>query len=89
MGGWVGSRADLDAVVTRKIPSPRRESNPRAPIVQPVAQRYTTEISMEAKITKATDWFSCKSLAGLYYWRSHRHHIFNLHFDSNVDHRIF
>jgi hypothetical protein len=24
-----------------KIPSPRRESNPRTPIVQPVAQRYT------------------------------------------------
>jgi hypothetical protein len=29
------------AVVKRKIPSPRRESNPRTPIVQPVAQRYT------------------------------------------------
>jgi hypothetical protein len=28
-------------VVNRKIPSPRRESNPRTPIVQPVAQRYT------------------------------------------------
>jgi hypothetical protein len=39
--GWVGSRAVLDAVVTRKIPSPRQESNPRTPIVQPVAQRYT------------------------------------------------
>jgi hypothetical protein len=24
-----------------KIPSPHRESNPRTPIVQPVAQRYT------------------------------------------------
>jgi hypothetical protein len=34
-------RAVLDAVVKRKIPSPRRESNPRIPIVQPVAQRYT------------------------------------------------
>jgi hypothetical protein len=41
IGGWVGSRAFLDAVVKRKIPSPRRESNPRTPIVQPVAQRYT------------------------------------------------
>jgi hypothetical protein len=40
-GGWVGPRAVLDAVVKRKIPSPRRESNPRTPIVQPVAQRYT------------------------------------------------
>jgi hypothetical protein len=28
-------------VVKRKIPSPRRESNLRTPIVQPVAQRYT------------------------------------------------
>jgi hypothetical protein len=27
--------------VKRKIPSPRRESNPRIPIVQPVAYRYT------------------------------------------------
>jgi hypothetical protein len=37
----VGPRAVLDAVVKRKIHSPRRESNPRTPIVQPVAQRYT------------------------------------------------
>jgi hypothetical protein len=43
-GGWVRPRAGLDAVVKRKIPSPRRESNPRTPIVQPVAQRYTTEL---------------------------------------------
>jgi hypothetical protein len=41
IGGWVGSRAVLDAVVKRKIPSPRRESNPRTPIIQTVAQRYT------------------------------------------------
>jgi hypothetical protein len=41
IGGWVGPRAVLDAVVKRKIPSPRRESNPRTSIVQPVAQRYT------------------------------------------------
>jgi hypothetical protein len=40
IGGWVGPRAVLDAVVKRKIPSPRRESNPRTPIVQPVAQRW-------------------------------------------------
>jgi len=32
-------RAILDAVVKIKIPTPRRESNPRTPIVQPVAQR--------------------------------------------------
>jgi hypothetical protein len=39
--GWVGPRAVLDAVVKRKIPSPHREWNPRTPIVQPAAQRYT------------------------------------------------
>jgi hypothetical protein len=41
IGGWVGPRAGLDAVMKGKIPSPRRESNPRTPIVQPAAQRYT------------------------------------------------
>jgi hypothetical protein len=41
IGGWVGPRAVLDAVVKRKIPSPRRESNPITQIFQPVAQRYT------------------------------------------------
>jgi hypothetical protein len=41
IGGWVGIIAVLDAVVKRKIPSPRREWNPRTPIIQPVAQRYT------------------------------------------------
>jgi hypothetical protein len=41
IGGWVVPRAVLDAVVERKISCPRRESNPRTPIVQPVAQRYT------------------------------------------------
>jgi hypothetical protein len=41
IGGWVGPRAVLDAVVKRRISSPRRESNPKTPIVQPVAQSYT------------------------------------------------
>jgi hypothetical protein len=41
IGGWVGPRAVLDAVVKSKILSPRRKSNPSTPIVQPVAQRYT------------------------------------------------
>jgi hypothetical protein len=36
LGGWVGPRAVLDAVVKRKIPSPGRESNP---VVHPVAYR--------------------------------------------------
>jgi hypothetical protein len=33
IGGWVGPGAVLDAVVKRKIPNPRRESNPRTLIV--------------------------------------------------------
>jgi hypothetical protein len=41
IGGWMGPRTVLDTVVKRKISIPRRESNPRTPIVQPVAQRYT------------------------------------------------
>jgi hypothetical protein len=42
IGGWVGARAVLDtAVVKRNIPTFRRESNPRTPIVQSVAQHYT------------------------------------------------
>jgi hypothetical protein len=36
----MGPRAVLDVVVKRKIPSLHRESNPRTPIDQPVAQRY-------------------------------------------------
>jgi hypothetical protein len=45
IGGWVGPTAVLDAVVKGKIPSPRRESNPRTPIVQPVAQRCKSVIT--------------------------------------------
>jgi hypothetical protein len=40
IGGWVGHRAGMDAVVKR-IPSPHRKSKPRTPIIQPLAQRYT------------------------------------------------
>jgi hypothetical protein len=40
IGARMGPRAVLDAVVKRKIPSPRREPNPRTAIVQPVVQRY-------------------------------------------------
>jgi len=39
IGGRVGLRAVLDAVLKRKIPSPCWEWNPRTPIVQPIAQR--------------------------------------------------
>jgi hypothetical protein len=41
IGGWVGLRAVLDTVLKRKIPSPRRGSKLRTPIVQSVAKRYT------------------------------------------------
>jgi hypothetical protein len=46
IGSWVGHGTGLDAVVKRKIPSPSRESNPRTPIIQLVAQCYTTELYM-------------------------------------------
>jgi hypothetical protein len=44
LGGWEGHRPVLDAVVKRKIPTLSRESKPRTPIVQPVAQRYTYRV---------------------------------------------
>jgi hypothetical protein len=51
--GWVGFRAIMDAVVKGIIPSPRRESKPRTPIVQPVAQRYTDwAITVLNQVTK-------------------------------------
>jgi hypothetical protein len=37
--------------VKRKIPSPRLESNPRTPIVQPVAQLYT-----DGELPKVIPW---------------------------------
>jgi hypothetical protein len=39
----VSPKAVLDAVAKRKIPSPCRDFEP--PVIQPVAQRYTTELS--------------------------------------------
>jgi hypothetical protein len=44
IGGWVGPRVVLDAVVKRKIPSPRRESNPRTRIVQPGLKETDCEV---------------------------------------------
>jgi hypothetical protein len=41
IGDWMGPRAVLYAVVKRKTYSPHRESNPRTPIAQPVAQGCT------------------------------------------------
>jgi len=45
IGGWGGPRAVLDAVMKRKIRSPRRESNPRTPIVQPESVSYIADKS--------------------------------------------
>jgi hypothetical protein len=53
IGGWVGPRAVLDAVVKRKVSSPHWESNPRTPIVQPAAQRYT-----DWAVTALANWSS-------------------------------
>jgi hypothetical protein len=53
----VGPRAVLDAVVKRKIPIPLRESNPRTPIVQPIAQRYTTDLIEHRKIMRILSKF--------------------------------
>jgi hypothetical protein len=44
IGGFVGIRTGLDAVLKRKISSPRREWDPDHPIVQPVA--VLTELSL-------------------------------------------
>jgi hypothetical protein len=52
--GWVGPRAVLDAVVKRKIPSPRRESNRRTLIVQPVAQPWTWKYYVTCRCTDIT-----------------------------------
>jgi hypothetical protein len=46
----VKPRAGLDAVVKRKIPSPRRESNPRTPIVHPVALHHFSGSALDSKL---------------------------------------
>jgi hypothetical protein len=56
IGSWVGPRAVMDAVVKRKIPSTRRESNPRTPIVQHVAQRYTDWAIAALEMTAEAAW---------------------------------
>jgi hypothetical protein len=42
---WVGPRAILGTMVKRKIPSSRRESNPRTPISSPYPSAIPTELS--------------------------------------------
>jgi hypothetical protein len=74
IGGWVSPRAVLDAVERRKIPSPRRESNPRTPIVQPVAQSYTdwaiTDLHMYITILYYCSDMNMK--AGVCVWDTYR-----------------
>jgi hypothetical protein len=86
IGGWVGSRAVLDAVVKRKIPSPRRESNPRTPIVQPVTTlkikslRFYLSVPLYLVIrllenggdTLQNQWFLYTQLVQLNPWKRRR-----------------
>jgi hypothetical protein len=48
IGGWVGLRAGVDVVAKRKNSQPLPGLEP--PIIQPVAQRYTTELLLVTKI---------------------------------------
>jgi hypothetical protein len=50
--GWAPT-AVLDAVVKRKIPNPFQDLNP---IIQPIAQHYTTELSW--LMTIIYHWFN-------------------------------
>jgi hypothetical protein len=61
IGGWVGLRAVLCAGVKRKISSHRRESNPRTPIVQPVAQSYSDWAIMARNIFILPCFFSVRN----------------------------
>jgi hypothetical protein len=72
IGSWVSPRDVLDAVVNRKMPSSRRESNPRTPIVQPEAQRYT---DWAITVLNRTFW-PCKLISATY---------FNLNFYSYLN----
>jgi hypothetical protein len=63
IGGWVSPRAGLDMVSERTIPSPRRDSNPDHPIVQPEAKKLgIVDISRRVRkhetrsIWRSEDW---------------------------------
>jgi hypothetical protein len=88
IGGWVGPRAVLDAMVMRKDPSPRREWNPRTPIFQPAAQRYTVLIQNgelvqldkgipELCYTTVRQWSNRAAQYVLDSWQGHE--LFSLH----------
>jgi hypothetical protein len=63
IGGWVGHRAVLYAVVKR-IASTHRESNPRSPIVQPVAQRQ----AWPAKVGSLTTLYQMLTILSSEWW---------------------
>jgi len=58
------TRAILEAVMKRKIPSPCQESNPRTPIIQPLVinEKKSTKINVYSEklcIYKHTVWGKC------------------------------
>jgi hypothetical protein len=63
IGSWVGPRAGLDVVVKRKIPRFCRDSNP--PVIQSVAQRYTTELFRLLSVQIVTKYISTASRSSL------------------------
>jgi hypothetical protein len=68
--GCVGPRTVLDVMVKRKILSPCRESNPKTPIVQPVAQSYT-DWAITALIKTGMDFVSltnCEDFTFCFVW---------------------
>jgi len=61
--GCVGRRADLDTVTKKRIPSPRRKSNPRTLIVQYISRKHRfSPVSVPHPVVQgASDCISCKS----------------------------
>jgi hypothetical protein len=80
-GGWMGPRAVL---VKRKIPSPCRESNPRTPIIQPVAQLYT-DWAIAALLELVVDKFILVGICNVVeFIHRNRPHVLRHHVDENI-----
>jgi hypothetical protein len=62
----VDPKVGLGAVEKRKIPSPRQESNPRTPIVQPVeisnTKKYLSKIISECSCYERANCMKIKTL---------------------------
>jgi hypothetical protein len=52
IGGWVGPRAVLGPMVKWRIPSPRRESNPRTPIITKFMSPLYLQLLFETSFEK-------------------------------------